>query len=750
MGFRLSRLAQAVIALTLCSASVQAAEQSDDFYIEIKGPNKAVQQPAPVQTNQTETTTSQGASGTRQAQPFVPERNDRYAINATTRNYGPVRRTDTAWSISERIRRLYPSENLNTSQVLRALYRKNPRAFGGRRMDNLLAGVRLAIPTLAEIKTAQAVATRPVPAQPATPKPAVVQQPVPQPVQQPAPKVEAPAPVAPVVVSAAQPAVPEVATTVVSASEPTQVQPAAATESKPAVEIQPPEKTVVATTEQGLIDPKVHELVASTETTAEPAVNPLQEEIKVVQTENEELKTRIQELNSQIGALQARAQNQDELNAQIEDLQNKIKALETQPKEAPAPEPEPTEDNFWHDILATPLNLLLLISLPVLAVLVLVSFWLRARSKRELAQKEQEMAETTALAMDDSNSAFDDLLSVDINNDDVIPDLNAKDDLEVPPEIDLSLPDEDEFQSALNQVEAQVQTAELEAEPVEGVDDLPDLNMLDEETALYSGDTLQPESLDEIESIDEPAGKDEYAGLLSDQDLANALEAEFASFDLDNDEIDFSKETEAETIERLITETTLDEEAPVSELDLSIADEIENEVNTAAFDIEKLQGETGVQMEDQIVSEPEGWELPEEEIETLNPSSETEVNLESVKDDEGKDWTKQFEPDDAADEIPDDFVSIDKLLEETNASDMNPDELKANLDVGLDEFPDMLPEQNGVDIDEDGGIGAKLDLARAYLEIDDKESAKELLLEVTEQGSDTQIKEAEKLLSKIG
>ena len=61
----------------------------------------------------------------------------------------------------------------------------------------------------------------------------------------------------------------------------------------------------------------------------------------------------------------------------------------------------------------------------------------------------------------------------------------------------------------------------------------------------------------------------------------------------------------------------------------------------------------------------------------------------------------------------------------------------------------MLPEQGGIDIDDDGGVGAKLDLARAYLEIDDKASAKELLLEVQSQGSNEQIKEAEKLLSRI-
>ena len=80
----------------------------------------------------------------------------------------------------------------------------------------------------------------------------------------------------------------------------------------------------------------------------------------------------------------------------------------------------------------------------------------------------------------------------------------------------------------------------------------------------------------------------------------------------------------------------------------------------------------------------------------------------------------------------------------------NPDAIQPNLDIGLDEFPDVLPQHDGIDIDDDGGVGAKLDLARAYLEIDDKDSAKELLLEVQSSGSNEQIKEAEKLLSRIG
>ena len=72
-----------------------------------------------------------------------------------------------------------------------------------------------------------------------------------------------------------------------------------------------------------------------------------------------------------------------------------------------------------------------------------------------------------------------------------------------------------------------------------------------------------------------------------------------------------------------------------------------------------------------------------------------------------------------------------------------------SLDVGLDEFPEVLPTGEGVDVDLDSELGAKLDLARAYLEIDDKASAVELLNEVLASGSSVQKDEAQRLLKRL-
>ena len=98
------------------------------------------------------------------------------------------------------------------------------------------------------------------------------------------------------------------------------------------------------------------------------------------------------------------------------------------------------------------------------------------------------------------------------------------------------------------------------------------------------------------------------------------------------------------------------------------------------------------------------------------------------------------------------YVEIDKLLAEADASTTEQEPYQGfSLDVGLDGFPEVLPESTGFDVDaDDCGVGAKLDLARAYLEIDDKDSARELLQEAAEQGSDHQRAEAEKLLKRLG
>ncbi len=699
MGFKLSRLAQAIMAVAFCSTASLAAEKTDDFYIEIKGPESSVQQsPQPVQS--TTPSTIKNQIGTRIPQPYIPESKDKSVLSAKSSVYGPVKKTDTAWSIANNIRKLYPAQGISTRKVMQALYRKNPRAFVNGQLDNLLAGSRLAIPSLDEIKATTNTRT--------TAKATVdVAQ---------AKKKE--------IIPAETPKVADVPTTI-SAATSTVSAPVTTTASS----------SVIASTEPSLVDSKVSELVGKTE--AQPSVSAAvatvpqadNDALLVYQTENKELKSRVQQLNEQIGHLQADMQDQEQLKQELAALQAQLKEQEqtklaTQTKE-PEPvvkdEPKVAEGGFWNDILATPLNLLLLISLPVLAVLVVLSFWLRSRAKREMAAREQEMAETTTLMMDEANSDFGELLAVDLADDNVsFPDLNLQDESLIP----TSLSHEHDKKGTEAELQDSPFSADIEPAIIE---ELPPL----------VSQPIDLNAVDEIQNVPpKNAATPDFAAILSDADLASALEDDFS----------FSATEQPET----------NQSQP---FDLSMEPDEEDAELVTRLNLDKVMADPGVKMSDQLVSEPEGWELSEDDNDSaeLVSTFQSGVNLQEVNDDSNNPWLQQFENEqletDTAADVPDDYLSIDELLAQADKQDSsvtnNPDSMQPNLDIGLDEFPDMLPEHDGVDIDDDGGVGAKLDLARAYLEIDDKASAKELLLEVHAAGSSEQIKEAEKLLSRI-
>ncbi|NRA62212.1 MAG: hypothetical protein HRU25_15200 [Psychrobium sp.] len=97
------------------------------------------------------------------------------------------------------------------------------------------------------------------------------------------------------------------------------------------------------------------------------------------------------------------------------------------------------------------------------------------------------------------------------------------------------------------------------------------------------------------------------------------------------------------------------------------------------------------------------------------------------------------------------YIDIDKLLDESAISNNEIEPYKdVDLDTGLDEFPEILPGGALVDVDIDpNGSSKKLDLARAYLEIEDEDSALEILQQVEKTGDEAQISEAKKLLSQL-
>ncbi len=144
------------------------------------------------------------------------------------------------------------------------------------------------------------------------------------------------------------------------------------------------------------------------------------------------------------------------------------------------------------------------------------------------------------------------------------------------------------------------------------------------------------------------------------------------------------------------------------------------------------------------------------------------------------------EPEAAADDAPMEFETAGNILEfdhkiesgaqaeadnvaadsrdlDFDLSDMSevesPDELKLDLGMEADNGPDSAFNFGDLDLDlgESGGndleldeVATKLDLARAYLEMGDKDGAREILNEVISEGNDSQRADATGMLSSIG
>ncbi|WP_144213991.1 FimV/HubP family polar landmark protein [Shewanella donghaensis] len=94
-----------------------------------------------------------------------------------------------------------------------------------------------------------------------------------------------------------------------------------------------------------------------------------------------------------------------------------------------------------------------------------------------------------------------------------------------------------------------------------------------------------------------------------------------------------------------------------------------------------------------------------------------------------------------------DYIDIDALLNDADEVVDVSDQYK-DVEVDVGEVNALIGNAEMIDVDdEENSVNAKLDLARAYIEIEDEDSAKALLAEVNIDGNERQQVEATKLLS---
>ncbi|ELO1812474.1 AAA family ATPase [Vibrio fluvialis] len=413
--------------------------------------------------------------------------------------------------------------------------------------------------------------------------------------------------------------------------------------------------------------------------------------------------------------------------------------------------------------------------------------------------KEQDLAAELADVQADDEFEFDDLELPEYSEEDALADAMAQPELSGEPEVkeedlaaefadaqaedefefdDLELPEYSE-EDALADAMAQ---PELSGEPEvkeEGLAaDFADAQAEDEfefddlELPEYSEEDALADAMAQPELSGEPEVKEE--GLAAD--FADAQ----AEDELEFDDLELPEYSEEDALADSIASSDTDPERSVPEAEAGIDFEAmahqefdEHSLNSLLDDNEESEGfsfdqpidaqtidSAGMDIDAMLQMGGEDWngfsltpdqqatipdEVPEEEravwqsdIQNQQPEVATE------------NWATQ---EDLADFDPQEkhFMTIDELMAQVEREEtaFNPDDEELKLDVGLNEFPDVIGEISDVDVDSNSEAAGKLDLAKIYMEMNDEKGAVKLLEEAIVDGSDDIRQQAKRLIDVI-
>ncbi|MGL1087071.1 FimV/HubP family polar landmark protein [Vibrio vulnificus] len=305
-----------------------------------------------------------------------------------------------------------------------------------------------------------------------------------------------------------------------------------------------------------------------------------------------------------------------------------------------------------------------------------------------------------------------------------------------------------------------VESAEEQAQ-AETTDDAFDFDELDlpefgEEDAIVS----VAEELDEAPITSEPEEQDyhfdslelpsiEESGELNtvnkphinpssyeEQDALFDVFAQEAGFNIAEEEVLHSEFDEAAMAD-LLSEDALDDnffpESPDDEMAASAGMDIEAMLEVGGDDW------NGFKLPDNLSAEATN-DVPAEEREIW--SSEEALRQPNIDE---ENWAEQ----DDFDPKKNQYMTIDELMAQVDGDEVEFEEEDLKLDVGLDEFPDVIGDISNVDVDENAEAAGKLDLAKIYIEMNDAEGATKLLEEAIVYGDDDVRREAKNLIDMI-
>ncbi|ENR6545450.1 aspartate-semialdehyde dehydrogenase [Vibrio cholerae] len=396
------------------------------------------------------------------------------------------------------------------------------------------------------------------------------------------------------------------------------------------------------------------------------------------------------------------------------------------------------------------------------------------------SEVEPELELATEPAAEEAFTELDELDLPEYTEEDALADaqLEPAAESEVEPELELASDlEEEEVFTELNELDLPEYTeedalADAQLEPVAESEVEPELDL--------ASDLEEEEAFTELDELDLPEYTEEDA--LADAQLEPAVESEV--------EPELGDETET-----LAQETESD--ALVADEDLlasveSAVDEVKPELLDATQDVPPTQSLANKAFDEEALHDwlsdnPDG-EKPFSFDRPLDAKTidSAGMDIDAMLQMGGEDWNGfHLTPDQQAqlpDDVPEDeqaiwasetpepqakpenwgsqedlldfdpqrdgYMTIDELMAQVESEEqgLNPDEEELKLDVGLDEFPDVIGDIRDIDVDSGAEAAGKLDLAKIYIEMNDEKGAIKLLEEAIVDGDDEIRQQAKRLI----
>ncbi|WP_428771715.1 FimV/HubP family polar landmark protein [Vibrio sp.] len=307
-------------------------------------------------------------------------------------------------------------------------------------------------------------------------------------------------------------------------------------------------------------------------------------------------------------------------------------------------------------------------------------------------------------------------------------------------EIDLSeLPEYDE-QEALAAMANEPATTDSEALPASSddldydIDDLPEYGEEDAQADMPS-ETGELQDFN-LSPVDIPTMEETFGT----EDLSSEQDALHAAFQFAAD-TDKPSGFDEQSIDSMLEEA--EDAKPAidiqGQLDQTIAD-------SAGMDLDAMLDVGGEDWNGFTLSPEQQAQIPDE-----IPAEEAKVWDESnpIAAAMDENWADQelladFDP------KSNQLRTIEELMAEMEGQDLDHEEQEIlNLDVGLNEFPDVIGQVGETDVDANAEAAGKLDLAKIYMEMNDSDGAKKLLESAIVDGSDDIRRQAKRLIDEI-